>query len=1659
MTPPSIPSDPRIGDCIDVPPVQTVIRLDEALRKPREISESFVVTDEVAAHLQVLTGLLGQPTGKGMFLQGDFGSGKSHFLAVLTAWLSNDRGSDCITAAHAGLATMRAAHKRFLPVDISLVHYRAATPLERIIATAIEKRLASQGTAASLSALAVFLQRVKEIIREPAMAGLFNTFVGQPVADVDAWFLANERDAYTTCVRFLKSQGVTIPELLVEERHEVFGRAMAAVRAAGFDGMVLIIDELSEFFRSKADASQINEDARTLQFLGELAGSEPLWIICAVQESIERTGDIAQATFRKIKDRFPIKLHLSTLHIRELIARRLVRRRDGADAVIHRIFADYQSHFRSFSCAWDLFRVIYPVHPVTLALLEGLGELFSQHRGIVDFVHARIAGDPQRGIAGILDRPAAELLAPDSIYDHFESRLLEFSAFNTYPRHIVPHLDEVIGRVIEDDDDRRMARRLVRILVLYAIHPTAAAPDVSRLAEFTGCMLASHDPSVNVKFVAGTLLDPVVENSRFLSKEPAPSGDPLMAVYSIVVREDHTKTLKSRVQRVMSELAADDSRQILDPLAELSASVSWPGPELLRDTLLRPVTWRLSGRQAVVAFVYRGVEKQAANRIAELLKAGAADFAVALVLGDTVFDGEHTAVWRIPLAGDNSTVTREYVALRMVSAELRPSNPADAPLVTLAEEACKRQSQVAQQAVLNLIYAGSFDNKQITIDPAALQMKRFERLLETAAEQLCEERYPRFKEIASRLLPPSPRTYQRLYEEFVMAGSISMVEARNQGLTQAIESIAAPLGIVEVKSGSYRLAPSPAEHPFLSFLFSLFCSSGQTPLPEVLHQLQHGTYGVPHDCAGFILASLANSGLVSLLNHGRMVPLEFLRLSSVDNADAIAPGELIGQAYREMLQAECSFLLATPLVGAFGLRQQRDAWQAVIKLKKTVEGLLAEITTRISGAASYSTFDAFDLDGLGRTAKAFQTLIDEIKVSYSAREGLERFLNTWRTLAISAADLETLKKNNKFFQGSAEHFIFVSLYLRHQSVAAIVRDDPGVRAEYDAVMAILREPQARVVADGGEALEGAFAAFRLRYAECYGSRHGRFYGAVTRPEISRHGLRVVALLRAFAGIGCLDRPAGLEGLLRELDKPPRSVCRRNTLEELLRAPLCGCGFMADQTPPEMPMIDWEQRIAQSLAGYIDILRAPVIGEALAARSHAIKDMQPTLAAQLQKSAAALKQGVDGAALIDLFDDQIVTEIGRALSGATPVENRSLATLISNLSGRRLTPHKIREMVETWIARSSDETIMAIEDSLTGTEGGTRPFTGWWPLLRPDLFGDMAASVAAPELATLERSLEESIDPARIRQRLEKSDNVQLARFIADEPLYTRAMRAAWELLASRVFNRATAGHEIVPGSRHLVKAEAGACVKRLETLHDCSIAMMADFPARLMARINCAEVIADSWASTDLQALASGAIETIAAAGADWLASLPPVTPVDLAQNPFVCILDGVSPDIWLKAADVLQGMRSRVAWRWERNPVASQTVPAINHLLGFPAGADPVEVCASRGILYHHQEGTAAHPIVNLIPPLPANAPVVVRISAIDRGSHDQSLRLCDMPQVLIRLLADNLPGLLDVCNQSRRPFVLTSDHGMSLLRKRLTHGRGGVFEEAVFRAEWDFR
>jgi hypothetical protein len=280
----------------------------------------------------------------------------------------------------------------------------------------------------------------------------------------------------------------------------------------------------------------------------------------------------------------------------------------------------------------------------------------------------------------------------------------------------------------------------------------------------------------------------------------------------------------------------------------------------------------------------------------------------------------------------------------------------------------------------------------------------------------------------------------------------------------------------------------------------------------VMHELETGPWGVPHETACFLLASLAQCGLISFINNGRALPLENIKLMTADQIEAIAPGELINQADRETITGSCPFLLPAGATGAFDLRRQREAWATAIKFKASSAAMLDALAAQLRAVAGYTAFAGFDLDRVGEKAQRLAGVIAEIKVSFAARDGLERFAAAWRASGLSSDEVSLVRQYARFLAKQADKVVFVNHYCSHPSMLAAAAAGADVGPARDAVLHILEHPATLLIPDDGERLQAAFEQLRAAYIAAYGDAHSRFHTPVAAPVLSRQGERNLQLL-------------------------------------------------------------------------------------------------------------------------------------------------------------------------------------------------------------------------------------------------------------------------------------------------------------------------------------------------------------------------------------------------------------------------------------------------------------------------------------------------------------------------------------------------------------------
>lgn len=254
--------------------------------------------------------------GAAFFVNGAFGSGKSHLLGVLA-----------LLCEHAGVAAFGEAHPHL-----------AALP--------------------------------KQFARRFVVAFSLDDY------GADAWSLESAfwREVSTQWAREFNTELPFAFENV--PRSEAFASWGEALREAGFDGACVFIDELS-LFLSGRDNEGVQRDAAFLQFLGERARRSPLWVFGATQKSIEHVGALPEYSLEQIRDRFST-LSLGLAHLPSLVERRLLTRLEPERiaSLCRDTFAELARAQPELEFGPDEWERWYPFHPGALLLLESVAARF-----------------------------------------------------------------------------------------------------------------------------------------------------------------------------------------------------------------------------------------------------------------------------------------------------------------------------------------------------------------------------------------------------------------------------------------------------------------------------------------------------------------------------------------------------------------------------------------------------------------------------------------------------------------------------------------------------------------------------------------------------------------------------------------------------------------------------------------------------------------------------------------------------------------------------------------------------------------------------------------------------------------------------------------------------------------------------------------------------------------------------------------------------------------------------------------------------------------------------------------------------------------------------------------------------------------------------------
>lgn len=298
----------KYEDLIQFDPIETVVQLRDANEADaaRHLVSSYVISDEMAEKLSAVVFpqlQFDKPAdNKGLLVVGNYGTGKSHLMSVISG-VGEYRGLVSEISNPRAMESARGIAGRFKVVRTEIG--ATTMSLRDIVLGEIEDRLDMLGVAFSFPTAAA-----------------------------------------------------------VPSSKQAFEEMMAAFQQKYPDhGLLLVVDELLDFLRSRKDQELIL-DLNFLREIGEVCKDLRFRFVAGLQEAIfdsPRFAFVADS-IRRVKDRFE-QVPIARSDVKFVVAQRLLRKTREQQAAVREYLAPFARFYGRMNERIDEFAELFPVHP------------------------------------------------------------------------------------------------------------------------------------------------------------------------------------------------------------------------------------------------------------------------------------------------------------------------------------------------------------------------------------------------------------------------------------------------------------------------------------------------------------------------------------------------------------------------------------------------------------------------------------------------------------------------------------------------------------------------------------------------------------------------------------------------------------------------------------------------------------------------------------------------------------------------------------------------------------------------------------------------------------------------------------------------------------------------------------------------------------------------------------------------------------------------------------------------------------------------------------------------------------------------------------------------------------------------------------------------
>ncbi len=474
--------------------INGVIKVDQAADDviEQELNE-YVITKELKKHFitffNYYSDALDEPTADtGVWISGFFGSGKSHFLKMLSYLLENKEvkgihsverfrkkfEDDPATYILIDRSTKVQTETILFNIDIEGSINKDKTAVLRVFAKTFYNHLGFFGENLKVAKLEQYIDQQG---KTEQFRRVFEEKKGMPWVDSRKAFAFNGKYIIPTLV-----------EVLVMSEEDA--KAWFNDKSATEFSIAQLVEDIKDYLTTKPDnfrllfmVDEVGQYVGTdtdmllnLQSLVEKIGSEcggKVWVVCTGQEAIDEIIKVRADEFSRIQARFKTRLSLSSSSVDEVIQKRILKKNNEAESKLEAVYEKNDSVLRNLFSFTDSildikgysgsreFAVNFPFVPYQFIIMQKVFAEIRKHGNS----GKHLSGGERSMLSGFQE-------ATQKIQDKDEYALVPF--FRFYDT-VHTFLDSSIRRVIErcqkaaDNGDGIEAQDVDVLKLLYLI--------------------------------------------------------------------------------------------------------------------------------------------------------------------------------------------------------------------------------------------------------------------------------------------------------------------------------------------------------------------------------------------------------------------------------------------------------------------------------------------------------------------------------------------------------------------------------------------------------------------------------------------------------------------------------------------------------------------------------------------------------------------------------------------------------------------------------------------------------------------------------------------------------------------------------------------------------------------------------------------------------------------------------------------------------------------------------------------------------------------------------------------------------------------------------------------------------------------------------------